>query len=66
MRNCKEGGPVYVKKAREAIRQRWEEEALYYSDPSLVSGTETQRSELLQRVNETRKILEQPQPPWSQ
>ncbi len=62
----KEGEPVYVKKAREAIRQRWEEEALYYSDPSLVFGAETQRSELLQRVNETRKILEQPQPPWSQ
>ena len=62
----REGEPVYVEEAREAIRQRWEEEARYYSDPSLVFGAESQRSELLQRVNETRTILEQPQPPWPQ
>lgn len=62
----KGGEPVYVREAREAIRQRWEQEALYYRNPSLVFGAETQRSELLQRVDETRKILERPQPPWPQ
>ena len=60
----KEGKPVHVEADREAVRLRWEKEAAYYRGSSLVFAEAGHRKELLARVEETRKILSKPQPPW--
>ena len=60
----KQGEPVHIEADREAVRLRWEKEARYYRGSSLVFAEASQRRELLARVEETRKILAAPQPPW--
>ena len=59
-----EGQPVHIEADREAVRLRWEKEAAYYRNSSLVFAEPSHREELLMRVRETTKILENPQPPW--
>ena len=59
-----QGEPVHIEADREAVRLRWEKEAHYYRGSSLVFAEASQRRELLARVEETRKILAAPQPPW--
>ena len=60
----KGGKPVYVEAARNAVRDIWEEETAYYKRPSFVFEKVEQRRELLKLVEETRKILDGPQPSW--
>ena len=60
----REGKPVYVEAARNAVRDLWEEETAYYKRPSFVFEKVEQRRELLKLVEETRRILEGPQPSW--
>ena len=60
----KEGKPVHIEADREAVRLRWEKEAPYYRNSSLVFAEPSHREELLTRVRETAKILAKPQPPW--
>ncbi len=60
----KEGKPVYVEAARTAVRDIWEEETAYYKSPSFVFERVEHRRELLKLVEETRRILESPQPSW--
>lgn len=56
--------PVYVKADRELVRQQWEKEAEYYRSAGLVFTEENQRKEFFRLVEETRKILQGPQPRW--
>ena len=60
----KEGKPVHFKDAREAVRAKWAEEALYYRSPSLIFSDPEQRRELLSLVEETDRILAAPPAPW--
>ena len=60
----REGKPVYVQAARNAVRDLWEEETAYYKRHSFVFEKVEQRRELLKLVEETRGILEGPQPSW--
>jgi hypothetical protein len=60
----KEGKPVYVKADRELVREQWEREAVYYRNAGLVFAMEDQRKEFFALVEETRRILAGPQPPW--
>ena len=60
----REGKAVYVAAARKAVHDLWEEETAYYKLPSLVFQKVEQRRELLDLVEETRKILRGPQPSW--
>ena len=61
----RKGRPVHIEADREAVRERWEKEVAYYKNPSLVFADEGQRQELLNLVEETRRILSGPQPPWA-
>jgi hypothetical protein len=56
----REGRPVYVEADRRALLGRWEKEAEYYHNPELVFAEERQRRELLEMVEDTRKILSEP------
>lgn len=56
----KDGKPVYIEADRKAVRERWETEAAYYRNPSLVFEKEEQRQHLLQIVEETQEILAEP------
>ncbi|MCY4588382.1 MAG: CehA/McbA family metallohydrolase [Bryobacterales bacterium] len=56
----KDDKPVYVEADRAAVRERWEKEAEYYRNPSLVFEQEEQRQHLLRIVEETRAILARP------
>lgn len=56
----KGGKPVYIEADRKAIQERWETEAEYYRNPSLVFEKEEQRQQLLRIVEETREILAKP------
>lgn len=56
----KDDEPVYVEADRAAVRERWEKEAEYYRNPSLVFEKEEQRRHLLRIVEETRAILARP------
>ena len=60
----KDGKPVHIESDREAVRLRWEKEAAYFRGSSLVFAQASQREELLTRVEETSKILAEPQAPW--
>ncbi len=60
----REGKAVYVAAARKAVHDLWEKETAYYKLPSLVFQKVEQRRELLELVEETRKILRGPQPSW--
>ena len=60
----KDGKPVHIEADRKAVAERWAKEAAYYRNPSLVFEKESQRRHLLRIVEETAKILAQPQPPW--
>ena len=53
----KSGNPVYVEADRRALLERWEKEAGYYRNPELVFANDGQRQQLLNRVEETLKIL---------
>ena len=55
---------MYVAAARKAVHDLWEKETAYYKLPSLVFQKVEQRRELLELVEETRKILRGPQPSW--
>jgi hypothetical protein len=54
------GSPVYVEADRRALFERWEKEAEYYRNPALVFANESQRRELLSRVEQAREILSRP------
>lgn len=56
----KDDEPVYVEADRAAVRERWEKEAEYYRNPSLVFEKEEQRRHLLRIVEETRAMLARP------
>jgi hypothetical protein len=56
----KGGKPVYIEADRKAVQERWETEAEYYRNPSLVFEKEEQRQHLLRIVEETREILAKP------
>jgi hypothetical protein len=58
----RENRPVYVKADRELVRLQWEKEAEYYRSAGLVFAEEGQRREFFRLVEETRKILQGPQP----
>ncbi len=59
----KEGKPVYIAPDRRALLERWEKEAEYYRNPSLVFENEDQRRQLLSMVEQTREILSKPPVP---
>ena len=61
----KDDKPVYVKADRELVSQQWEKEAEFYRNAGLIFAAESQRKEFFQLVEETRKILQGPQPLWS-
>ena len=61
----KDGKPVYVEAVRKAIEERWEKEAEYYRNPSLVFEEASHRRRLLDIVEETSRLLSEPQPAWS-
>ena len=56
--------PVHIEAARKVMQERWEKEAAYYRNPTLVFEEESQREHLIRIVEETRQILAGPQPPW--
>jgi hypothetical protein len=60
----KDGQPTYVKADRELARQQWEKEVEFYRSGKLVFAEEGQRQEFFRLAEETRKILQGPQPPW--
>ena len=51
-----DGSPVYIKADRRSCSERWEKEAEYYRNSELVFAEESQRRELLEMVEDTRKI----------
>jgi hypothetical protein len=59
----KAGRPVYGEADRRALLDRWAKEAEYYRNPELVFAAESQRRELLDMVEQTRKILSEPPAP---
>jgi hypothetical protein len=61
-----DGKPVYIKRDRDALRQRWEAEVEYYKTGGLRFEKESQREELMRMAEETLRSLEGPQPPWPQ
>ena len=60
----KDGIPVHVKAAREAVRAGWAEQANYFRSPALIFATPEQRQELLSLVEETDRLLAAPPAPW--
>src|SRR5262249_2259667 len=62
----KDGKPVYIKRDRDALRQRWAVEVEYYKTAGLQFEKESQREELMRMAYETLRTLEGPQPPWPQ
>ncbi len=60
----KDGKPPYVKPDRDLVRQQWEKEVEFYKSAGLVFAEESQRQEFFRLAEETRKILQGPQPPW--
>lgn len=60
----KDGKPVYVKRDRDALRERWAAEVEYYRTGGLPFENESQREQLMRMANETLRLLEGPQPPW--
>jgi hypothetical protein len=60
----KDGKPVYVKRDRDALRERWAQEVDYYKTGGLQFEKESQREELMRMAEETLRSLEGPQPPW--
>lgn len=60
----KDGKPVYVKRDRDALRERWASEIEYYKKAGLQFEQESQRKELMRMSEETLRLLEGPQPPW--
>jgi hypothetical protein len=61
-----DGQPVYVKRDREALRERWAAEVEYYKTASLQFEKESQREELMRMAEDTLRALEGPQPKWPQ
>ena len=53
----RDGDPVAVESAREALRGRWRTETEYYRNGELVFSDESQRQEFLLRVEETSRLL---------
>ena len=62
----KDGKPVYIKRDRDALRERWAAEVEYYKTAGLQFEKESQREELMRMAEETLRSLEGPQPPWPQ
>ena len=62
----KDGKPVYIKRDRDALRDRWAREVEYYKTAGLQFEKESQREELMRLAEETLRILKGPQPPWPQ
>lgn len=62
----RDGKPVYIKRDRDAVRDRWAGEVEYYKTGGLQFEKQGQREELLRLAEETLRILEGPQPPWPQ
>ena len=60
----KDGKPVYIKRDRDALRERWAQEVDYYKTGGLQFEKESQRAELMRLAEETLRNLEAPQPPW--
>jgi hypothetical protein len=60
----KDGKPVYVKEDRELVSRQWDKEIEFYRSAGLVFAQESQRAEFFRLAEETRKILQGPQPPW--
>ena len=60
----RDGKPVYVKRDRDALRNRWAPEVEYYRTGGLQFEKESQREELMRMAEETLRLLEGPQPPW--
>jgi hypothetical protein len=60
----KNGKPVYVKRDRDALRERWAQEVEYYKTGGLQFEKQSQREELMRLAEETLRSLEGPQPPW--
>ncbi|MBM3739453.1 MAG: hypothetical protein FJW39_27100 [Acidobacteria bacterium] len=60
----KDGKPVYVKRDRDALHQRWAAEVEYYKTAGLRFEKESQRDELMRMAEDTLRSLEGPQPPW--
>ena len=56
----KDGQPVHMEADRQELLERWEKEAAYYRNPELVFANENQRRELLEMVEQTRKLLSEP------
>ena len=51
------GRPVAVEEAREAVRRQWAAQAAYYRGPELRFAAETERSELLRKVEQAEAKL---------
>lgn len=62
----RDGKPVYVKRDRDALRERWAAEVDYYKTGGLRFEKESQREELMRLAEETLRALEGPQQPWPQ
>ena len=60
----KNGKPVYIKRDRDALRERWAQEVEYYKTGGLQFEKQSQREELMRLAEETLRSLEGPQPPW--
>ncbi|MCC6589144.1 MAG: CehA/McbA family metallohydrolase [Bryobacterales bacterium] len=60
----KDGKPVYIKRDRDALRERWQPELDYYRTGNLPFEQERHRQELLRLAEETARLLEGPQPRW--
>ena len=60
----KDKQPVYVEKDRRAVLAKWEREIEFYKTAGLQFESESQRRELMDLAEKTRKLLQEPQPPW--
>lgn len=56
--------PPYVKADRDSVLAKWETEIEFYKTAGFVFEYESQRDELMDLAERTRKILQAPQPPW--
>ena len=55
---------MYVEKDRRAVLAKWEREIEFYKTAGLQFESESQRRELMDLAEQTRKLLQGPQPPW--